>query len=109
MEEKIIQFLSAQADILVLAGLLMLVVLAALQLAKMSRLNRQLTRLTDKLGGYLQAVLADEPEELDEQEETAVFVSAQEKNMRESLEQQKRKNRQRDAQVFDAVLSEIYP
>lgn len=112
MTTQILNFLTAQMDKFVLAGMLILIVLSALQLAKMSRTNRQLKYLTEKLAGYLKAVLEDEESEeyeadelIEAQEETA-FVSRQEQNMREVIEQQKK---MKDAQVFDAVLSEIFP
>ena len=100
----------AQMDMLVLAGMLILILLSALQLAKMSRTNRQLKYLTEKLAGYLKAVLEDEEEEDTEEEPRATeFVSRQEQNMREAIEQQKQQKKMKDAQVFDAVLSEIFP
>lgn len=103
-------FLTAQTDKLVLVGMLALIILSALQLAKMSRTNRQLKYLTEKLAGYLKAVLEDEEEEDTEEEPRATeFVSRQEQNMREAIEQQKQQKKMKDAQVFDAVLSEIFP
>ena len=60
---QIMDFLTAQTDKLVLVGMLALIILSALQLAKMSRANRQLKYLTEKLAGYLKAVLEDEEEE----------------------------------------------
>lgn len=102
-------FLTAQTDKLVLVGMLALIVLSALQLAKMSRTNRQLKYLTEKLAGYLKAVLEDEEEEDAEEPQETEFVSRQEQNMREAIEQQKQQKKMKDAQVFDAVLSEIYP
>ena len=100
----------AQMDMLVLAGMLILILLSALQLAKMSRTNRQLKYLAEKLAGYLKAVLEDEEEEDTEEEPRATeFVSRQEQNMREAIEQQKQQKKMKDAQVFDAVLSEIFP
>ena len=112
LEAKILGFFTAQMDMLVLAGMLVLIVLSALQLAKMSRTNRQLKYLTEKLAGYLKAVLEDEAdsalEENDPQEEETI-VSRQEQNMREAIELQKQQKKMRDAQVFDAVLSEIFP
>lgn len=102
-------FLTAQTDKLVLVGMLVLIVLSALQLAKMSRTNRQLKYLTEKLAGYLKAVLEDEEEEDAEEPQETEFVSRQEQNMREAIEQQKQQKKMKDAQVFDAVLSEIYP
>ena len=107
---QIMDFLTAQTDKLVLVGMLALIVLSALQLAKMSRTNRQLKYLTEKLAGYLKAVLEDEEEEDAEEEPRATeFVSRQEQNMREAIEQQKQQKKMKDAQVFDAVLSEIFP
>lgn len=108
MAEKITHFFETQSDMLLLAGMLALVIVCVLQLVKMSRLNRQLSYLTDRLGGYLRAVL-DSPEEPDADEQAEAFVSRQEQDMRKNLEQQRQMKRQRDAQVFDAVLSEIYP
>ena len=103
-------FLTAQTDKLVLVGMLALIILSALQLAKMSRTNRQLKYLTEKLAGYLKVVLEDEEEEDAEKEPRATeFVSRQEQNMREAIEQQKQQKKMKDAQVFDAVLSEIFP
>ena len=97
---------------LVLAGMLVLIVLSALQLAKMSRTNRQLKYLTEKLAGYLKAVLEDEADsasEENEPQEEETIVSRQEQNMREAIELQKQQKKMRDAQVLDAVLSEIFP
>lgn len=105
---QIMDFLTAQTDKLVLIGMLALIVLSALQLAKMSRTNRQLKYLTDKLAGYLKAVLEDEEGETEEPQE-AEFVSRQEQNMREAIELQKQQKKMKDAQLFDAVLSEIFP
>ena len=109
---QIMDFLAAQTDKLVLAGMLALIILSALQLTKMSRTNRQLKYLTEKLAGYLKAVLADEEEEEYEESEPreeTTFVSRQEQNMREAIELQKQQKKMKDAQVFDAVLSEIFP
>lgn len=109
---QIMKFFMEWMDMLVLAGMLVLIVLSALQLAKMSRTNRQLKYLAEKLAGYLKAVLEDEENEEyaeDEVQEENEFVSRQEQNMREAIELQKQQKRMRDAQVFDAVLSEIYP
>ena len=112
MEAKILGFFTAQMDMLVLAGMLVLIVLSALQLAKMSRTNRQLKYLTEKLAGYLKAVLEDEADsalEENEPQEEETIVSRQEQNMREAIELQKQQKKMKDAQVFDAVLSEIFP
>ncbi len=106
---QIMDFLAAQTDKLVLAGMLALIILSALQLTKMSRTNRQLKYLTEKLAGYLKAVLEDEEEEEAEDPQETEFVSQQEQNMREAIELQKQQKKMKDAQVFDAVLSEIYP
>lgn len=106
---QILNLLTGQMDKLMLAGVLLLVVLSALQLGKMSKTNRQLTYLTEKLAGYLKAVLAEEDAEEDEVQEQAEFVSRQEQNMREAIELQKQQKKVKDAQVFDAVLSEIFP
>ena len=110
MATQIMDFLTAQTDKLVLVGMLALIILSALQLAKMSRTNRQLKYLTEKLAGYLKAVLEDEEEEDTEEEPRATeFVSRQEQNMREAIEQQKQQKKMKDARVVDAVLSEIFP
>ena len=112
MATQIMNFLTTQMDKLVLVGMLALIILSALQLAKMSRTNRQLKYLTEKLAGYLKAVLADEEEEEYEESEPreeTTFVSRQEQNMREAIELQKQQKKMKDAQVFDAVLSEIFP
>lgn len=112
LEAKILGFFTAQMDMLVLAGMLVLIVLSALQLAKMSRTNRQLKYLTEKLAGYLKAVLEDEADsalEENEPQEEETIVSRQEQNMREAIELQKQQKKMRDAQVLDAVLSEIFP
>lgn len=96
---------------LALVGMLALIVLSAMQLAKMSRINRQLKYLTEKLAGYLKAVLADEEDleyEDNEPQETE-FVSRQEQEMRDALQLKQQQKSIRDAQVFDAVLSEIFP
>ena len=113
MATQILNFLAAQTDKLMLAGIVLLVIFSALQLNKMSRINRQLTYFSEKLTGYLQAVLTEE--EMDEEPEEAVtadeeeFVSRQEQNMRDALELQKQQKKIKDAQIFDAVLSEIFP
>ena len=112
MLTQIMNFLTTQMDKLVLAEMLVLIILSALQLTKMSRMNRQLNYLTEKMAGYLQAVLADEENEEyeeDQQQEETAFVSRQEQNMREAIELQKQQKKMRDAQVFDAVLSEMFP
>ena len=112
MATQILKFFTEWMDMLVLAGMLVLIVLSALQLAKMSRTNRQLKYLTGKLAGYLKAVLEDEEDEEaaeDEMQEKRAVVSRQEQNMREAIEVQKQQKKMKDAQVFDAVLSEIYP
>lgn len=101
-------FFAAQTDKLVLIGMLALIILSALQLARMSRTNRQLKYLTDKLAGYLKAVLEDEEGETEEPQ-AAEFVSRQEQDMREAIELQKQQKKMKDAQLFDAVLSEIFP
>lgn len=113
MVTQVLDFLTAQTDKLMLAGIALLVIFSALQLNKMSRINRQLICFGEKLTGYLQAVLAEE--DTDEEPEEAVtedeeeFVSKQEQNMRDALEQQKQQKKIKDAQIFDAVLSEIFP
>ncbi|MCI7131589.1 MAG: hypothetical protein MSA09_13785 [Lachnospiraceae bacterium] len=111
MATQILDFLTAQMDMLVLAGMLVLIILSALQLAKMSRTNRQLKYLTEKLAGYLKAVLTDEEDAEYEEEELPEkqFVSRQEQDMREAIELQKQQKKMKDAQVIDAVLSEIFP
>lgn len=109
MATQIMNFLTAQTDKLVLVGMLALIVLSALQLTRMSRTNRQLKYLTDKLAGYLKAVLEDEEEGGTEEPAVAEFVSRQEQNMREAIELQKQQKKMKDAQIFDAVLSEIFP
>lgn len=106
---QLLNLLTAQVDKLMLVGLILLVILSALQLGKMSKTNRQLTYLTEKLAGYLKAVLAEEEEEESEMQEQMEFVSRQEQNMREAIELQKQQKKMKDAQVFDAVLSEIFP
>ena len=110
MATQILDFLTAQTDKLVLVGMLALIVLSALQLAKMSRTNRQLKYLTEKLAGYLKVILEEEEEDEEDEAQTETeFMSRQEQNMREAIEQQKQQKKLKDAQVFDAVLSEIYP
>ena len=112
MTTQIMNFLAVQSGKLVLVGMLALIVLSALQVAKMSRTNRQLKYLTEKLAGYLKVVLADEEsgeDEADESEQEQAFVSRQEQDMREAIELQKQQKKMKDAQVFDAVLSEIFP
>lgn len=112
LEGRILEFFVAQWNLILLGGMAILILLSVLQTAKMSRTNRQLKYLTEKLAGYLKAVLEDEAEDaLEEQEQQAEesFVSRQEKDMREALELQKQQKKMKDAQLFDAVLSEIYP
>lgn len=111
MAAQILHFLTTRMDMLALVGMLALIVLSAMQLAKMSRINRQLKYLTEKLAGYLKAVLADEEDleyEDNEPQETE-FVSRQEQEMRDALQLKQQQKSIRDAQVFDAVLSEIFP
>lgn len=107
MGAQITQFLNTWMDKLVLVGMIMLIILSACQLYKMGRTNRQLKYLTERLSGYLKAVLEDADEEMPAQE--TEFVSRQEQNMRDALELQKQQKQVRDAQIFDAVLSEMYP
>ena len=110
MATQILDLLMERMSVIMLVGMLVLIVLSALQLSKMSRTNRQLKYLTEKLAGDLKAVLEDEEEEDTEEEPRATeFVSRQEQNMREAIEQQKQQKKMKDAQVFDAVLSEIFP
>lgn len=109
MVTQIMDFLTAQTDKLVLVGMLALIVISALQLTRMNRTNRQLKYLTDKLSGYLKAVLEDEEEDPAEEPGETEFVSRQEQNMREAIELQKQQKKMKDAQIFDAVLSEIFP
>ena len=113
MATQVLDFLTAHTDRLMLAGMALLVVFSALQLNRMSRINRQLTCFTEKLTGYLQAVFAEEEEQEEPQEafaeEEDEFVSKQEQDMRDAIEVQKQQKKIRDAQLFDAVLSEIFP
>ena len=109
MGEQIIRFLDTQTDKLILAAMMILIIVCICQTVKMGRTNRQLKYLTDRLTGYLKAVLEDEEEELPQQEPESEFVSRQEQDMRDALELQKQQKKLRDAQVFDAVLSEMYP
>ena len=113
MATQVLNFLAEHTDKLMLASIVLLVFFSALQLNKMSRINRHLTYFSEKLTGYLQVVLAEEdvqeePEEV-LAEEGEEFVSKQEQNMRDSLELQKQQKKIKDAQIFDAVLSEIFP
>lgn len=94
----------AQTDKLILAAMLILIIVCICQAVRMGRTNRQLKYLTDRLTGYLKAVLEDEEEVLPEE-----CISQPEQNMRDALELQRQQKKLRDAQVFDAVLSEIYP
>lgn len=113
IQQQFLAVVETQMDKLIFTALVLLVLLSILQLVKMSQTTRQLTYLTDKLTGYLKAVLEDEPEEETEEkgdyDENQEFVSYQERNMRESIEQQKRQKNMRETQVIDAVLSEIFP
>ena len=87
MATQILDFLTAQTDKLVLVGMLALIVLSALQLAKMSRTNRQLKYLTEKLAGYLKVILEEEEEDEEDETQTETeFMSRQEQNMREAIE-----------------------
>ncbi len=113
MATQILSFLTAQMDKFMLVGIVLLVIFSALQLNRMSRINRQLTYFSEKLTGYLQAVLTEDDtcEEVVEKsaEEEEAFMSRQEQDMRDALEQQKQQKKIKDAQIFDAVLSEIFP
>ena len=107
MGARIIFFLDTQTDKLILAAMIVLIILGIGQFIRVGRTNRQLKYLTDRLADYLNAVLEETEEELPAQ--AAEFVSRQEPNMRDALELQKQQRQIRDAQVFDAVLSEMYP
>ena len=107
MGARIIFFLDTQTDKLILAAMIVLIILGIGQFIRVGRTNRQLKYLTDRLSDYLKAVLEDTEEALPAQD--AEFVSRQEQNMRDALELQKQQRQIRDAQVFDAVLSEMYP
>jgi outer membrane lipoprotein-sorting protein len=98
-------------DKLMLVCVLILIFLSVLQLRKMSRIYKQMTRFLDKVTGYLQVVWDETEDEAEDEEEAAQgeFISGQEKDMRRAIEQQKEQKKIRDAQVFDAVLSEIFP
>lgn len=111
MAAQILNLLTTQMDKLVLVGMLVLIILSALQLAKMSRINRQLKFLTERLAAYLKAVLTDEEEwEYEDNEpQEAEFVSRQEQEMRDALQLKQQQKSIKDAQIFDAVLSEIFP
>ncbi|MDD6037355.1 MAG: hypothetical protein PUD20_00940 [bacterium] len=103
MLDSFLQVVTAQTDKLLLGCFVLLVILSALQLRRLKKTNKQFEYLTDKLTGYLKAVLTE-----DELTEETPVVSRQEKNMRESIEKQRQTNA-KDAQVIDAVLSEIFP
>lgn len=113
MATQILDFLTAQTDKFMLVGIVLLVIFSALQLNKMNKINRQLNFFSEKLTGYLQAVLAEEDTDEEAEEEFSEdeddFVSKQEQNMRDALELQKQQKKIKDAQIFDAVLSEIFP
>lgn len=108
MGTQIALFFDTQTDKLILAAMLILIIVCICQTVRMGRTNRQLKYLTDRLTGYLKAVLED-GEEAEESQQEAEFISRQEQNMRDALELQKQQKKLRDAQVFDAVLSEMYP
>lgn len=112
IQQQFLELIETQMDKLILTALVLLVLLSMVQLIQMSRTNHKLTYLTDKLGGYLKAVLEDDDYEEEPVQEYAPeqdFVSRQEQNMRETIEEQKRQKNVRDTQVIDAVLSEIFP
>lgn len=113
MATQVLDFLAAHMDKLMLAGMVLLIIVSALQLNRMSRINRQLTYFSEKLTGYLQAVFAEEDAQEEPQEafteDEDEFVSKQEQDMRDAIEVQKQQKKIRDAQLFDAVLSEIFP
>ncbi len=113
MATQVLDFLAAHMDKLMLAGMVLLIIVSALQLNRMSRINRQLTYFSEKLTGYLQAVFAEEDTQEEPQEafteDEDEFVSKQEQDMRDAIEVQKQQKKIRDAQLFDAVLSEIFP
>ncbi len=104
MGTQLALFFDAQTDKLILAAMLILIIVCICQAVRMGRINRQLKYLTDRLTGYLKAVLEEEEEVLPEE-----CISRQEQNMRDALELQRQQKKLRDAQVFDAVLSEMYP
>ncbi len=108
MGTQIALFFDTQTDKLILAAMLILIIVCICQTVRVGRTNRQLKYLTDRLTGYLKAVLED-GEEAEESQQEAEFISRQEQNMRDALELQKQQKKLRDAQVFDAVLSEMYP
>ncbi len=108
MGTQIALFIDTQTDKLILAAMLILIIVCICQAVRMGRTNRQLKYLTERLTGYLKAVLEDGEEE-EESPQAAEFISRQEQNMRDALELQKQQKKLRDAQVFDAVLSEMYP
>lgn len=108
MGTQIALFFDTQTDKLILAAMLILIIVCICQAVRMGRTNRQLKNLTDRLTGYLKAVLEDGEDEEEAAPETE-FISRQEQNMRDALELQKQQKKLRDAQVFDAVLSEMYP
>ncbi|MBO5246585.1 MAG: hypothetical protein J6B28_04915 [Eubacterium sp.] len=104
--------LTGKMDMLILGGMFILICLSALQCVKAGSTSRQLKFLTKKLSGYLQAVLEDNEqmdEQSEEQTEMDTVVSRQEQTMRERIELQKQQKREKEAQLFDAVLSDIFP
>jgi hypothetical protein len=94
-------------DKLMFAGMLILIFLSALQLRKISRIYRQMTSFLDKLTGYLKVVLEDTEEEAGD--ESQAEFAAQGESDAKKVERQVQQKKARDAQVFDAILSEIYP
>ena len=96
MGTQIALFFDTQTDKLILAAMLILIIVCICQTVRMGRTNRQLKYLTDRLTGYLKAVLED-GEEAEESQQEAEFISRQEQNMRDALELQKQ---QKSTQLF---------
>jgi hypothetical protein len=105
---QILDFLMTQMDKLYFFGVLVLILLSVLQLRKMSHIYTQMTRFLDKLTGYLQVVLEEAEEEAPAEEPQAEYICGEDTKKSEMLRQEQQK-KMRDAQVFDAILSEIYP
>lgn len=103
--EGLLTVLERYQGIMLLAGLVLLVILAIAVLVMMHiqrKTNRMILGIQKKVQSYLEVVMEDAREEASE----ADPVSRQEQQMRESLE---KKQQQQEEAIFEAVLKEIFP
>lgn len=103
--EKLLTVLQDYQEVIVLAGMILLLVamIAMLMIIHMQRrTNRMICAIQKKVQAYLDVVM----EEAQEETADADPVCRQERQMRESIE---KKKRQQEEAVFNAVLEEIFP